>query len=208
MRFNNYLLEETDEQLVEKIRKECSQWQEEMKTIKVFRGTKKTINGPVKLMPRKDRRPLDTPLEVHEELDKKFKKKFGWKVRSEGVFATNRVDIAEKFGRNVGIMFPCNGYRYVYNKEIMDLTETLQKDENLIVGSLGGEYTVSLNWYDDKKRERILNKIISGYTNKGLYKASWDNIEIMFDCPNGYYLFGGNDFWSRNYYDIVDGYEQ
>jgi hypothetical protein len=35
---------------------------------------------------RKNRKPLDTPLQIHNYWNNLFQKKFGWKVRSEGVF--------------------------------------------------------------------------------------------------------------------------
>lgn len=67
---------------------------------------------------RKDREPTDTPLHIHKYLNSLFKKRFGWNVRSEGVFVwLNRRDLSSYRY----LIFPFGNYSIVYCRYVKDL---------------------------------------------------------------------------------------
>lgn len=119
------------------LRKECSEIVDlYKKTNKLFyRGLKnKSQKEMVKIVPRTDRAPKDTTEELHDLADDFFKRTFGWKARSEGVFATPKITDAagyeQGFGLGAGahIIFPANGFKYVWSPEIQDAYENIFKD--------------------------------------------------------------------------------
>lgn len=181
-----------DEKLLERFHKDTTQWFAEMGGQKVWRGTKQRVKALEKRQARKNRRPKDTPQEVHEYFDALFKKKFGWSARSEGVFAATSPYPPEQFG-TVYIMYPCNGYKYIWSDTTNDLTRELMDSD-----VLDGSYDVDVNWKDEAARKEIADMIMDGYTNKDLPKASNYSTEVMFKCPKGYYLVEG-EFFSKYY---------
>jgi len=66
------------------------------------------------------RRPSDTPENVSKFVDKEFLKKFGWKVRSEGIFTTGSKGAASGYGVEI-IFFPIGKYKYIWSEEVTDL---------------------------------------------------------------------------------------
>lgn len=112
--------------ILNKINKECSQIiQEYKKTGKVlFRGSKskgREVSPHIyKCVPRENRRPKDTSLEHHMAMDALFKEKFGWYVRSEGVFTSNSPGTASSFG-DLNLFLPVNGYKCVWSEHYSDL---------------------------------------------------------------------------------------
>jgi len=69
---------------------------------------------------RKNRRPMDTPLEIHEMFDKMFKKKYGWEPRSNSIFCTGDIEQAGNYGKPY-IIFPIGNFKYLWNPNIKDL---------------------------------------------------------------------------------------
>jgi hypothetical protein len=119
-------INETDEDISKKCKKmkrECSQYIRDIQSSKkiLVRGmdisTTKTL---FKKSVRKNRQPRNTPPEMHEFLDDMFLKKFGWKARSEGVFAS----INEQMGSIYGypfVIFPVGNYKLLWSPLIRDL---------------------------------------------------------------------------------------
>ncbi len=119
---------------IEKIVKKCSQYFEEFGSATqngyfFWRGTYSCPNKICKIIPRKNRKPTDTNIQVHEMVDDLFYEKFGWKPRSEGVFTSPDINIADGYGKTY-IFLPANGYKYVYS------TKTLHEDMYASIGSL------------------------------------------------------------------------
>ena len=114
MRLNKHIDDVATAQIKEVVKK-CSQYFEEVGTIgHLYRGTN-TFNPPVEIKtPRENRVPKDTEMFVHHTLDDLMYKKFGWRPRSSGVFATARPDIAWGYGQMTTIFVPTNGYKYLY----------------------------------------------------------------------------------------------
>lgn len=123
MRFQKFINEETDFDTIEKVlEQECSQIIEEYRKCGriLYRGTKKSIKDWKFITPRKNREPKDTPKEMHKILDDAFQKRFGWKARSEGVFALSDSMYVSEYGREY-FFFPKDGYKYIWHPQIQDL---------------------------------------------------------------------------------------
>lgn len=107
--------------------KECKQMIGDIKKMGdvLWRGT----NQPVyeKQIPHKSRKPVDTPEFLHILLDKMFKKNFGWKPRSEGVFVSLDKGLASSYSpsRRTTIFMPVDGYKYLWSPDIDDLYDWL-----------------------------------------------------------------------------------
>ena len=119
---------EGDGKILEIIKKECSE------ILNVYRKTnrllyrglknyddKKQISDNIyKIKPRADRKPKDTNIIHQTIIDNFFYKEFGWKPRSDGVFATQTKAITGLYGYK-GIFLPVNGYKYLWSKKYKDL---------------------------------------------------------------------------------------
>jgi len=79
---------------------------------------------------RKNRKPKDTPYEVHEILDDLFYRKFGIKARSQTIFATGYIVEADQYG-NVYLMFPIGRYEIIWSPDIQDLWGFLEDSDLL-----------------------------------------------------------------------------
>jgi hypothetical protein len=79
----------------------------------------------------KYRTPTDTPEEIQKWIDDEFEKKFGWRPRSQGVFAS-----ASVFGAYNPrfIFFPIGKYKYIWSPEVQDFFGKL--DDIYDIGSL------------------------------------------------------------------------
>jgi hypothetical protein len=71
-----------------------------------------------KVQVRTDRKPTDTPLELHKIIDNEFKRLFGWKVRSEGVFCwsrkLSRIDTSTDSPSDRACVFPIGNFKIVF----------------------------------------------------------------------------------------------
>jgi hypothetical protein len=153
----------------------------------LYRGYKKDVSKSVEFVkPRKNRRPKDTPLALHNLLDDLFKKKFGWKVRSEGVFVAPRNFPLSDYGR-VYLFFPVGKFKYVWSPKVSDLYEELDWITTAYYydsGDFEAEQAI-YNWINpiedfeewrsnfdaEKYFLEKLEKIINTYTNKDLSGA-------------------------------------
>ena len=207
MRLEKYITEGSlDQKTFDKFMSEVSQYREEMKGVKLWRATNANIKGFEKIIPRKNRKPKDTPQEVHEWFDAMFKKYHGWKARSEGVFASSIPTGIEQFGKNTYIVMPCNGYKYLWSKEIQDLTEYASVTHSLIdFDGISHKWFTAWGWEEDENRDLMERDIKTKYNNKNLPKASWASCEVMLYCPNGYYMLG-KGAWETYYEEILGEY--
>jgi hypothetical protein len=179
------------------LQKNCSQYINEAKqsTEKSYTGaryvlaryTKTPVEVYTKLTPRVDREPKDTPLWLHTYLDKLFKKKYGWKPRSEGVFAYNIP--ANALYNSYKLLFPFDGYTYLWNNNVTDLyvilRDYIQDELNVGFGHLDLLSKAAGMAAADVLKDKI-DDIINGYhtTNIGWIR---DGMEISIHC-SAYYL--------------------
>jgi hypothetical protein len=95
------------------------------------------VDNILKMDVRKDRQPKDMSLDMQRIFDHMFFKKFGWKPRSEGVFALPQSEILDDATYNYGkqfIFFPIGIYKYIWSSRIIDLYGSIPalrgKDKN------------------------------------------------------------------------------
>jgi hypothetical protein len=91
-----------------------------------YRGT----HGP-KIFERsvkQDRRPKDTHYKLHNWLDNEFQKKFGWRPRTQGLFATGDFGFANGYQNGAWIIFPSNGYKFIWSHKVSDIYKNLNFD--------------------------------------------------------------------------------
>lgn len=138
----------------------------------------------------KNRLPRDTSNTVHQIADDMFEDKFGWKARSQGVFATSDYTTALNYGGDQGevfIFFPVGNYDFIYSGAIDDFIEI--------------DIDIRHKWKEDKLE---MSKEYNEVKEKFIREELWDNIqtykddnlkhaietkhEIIFNC-NEYYLF-------------------
>lgn len=182
MRLNNYINESKSiEDWITEIKENCSDYiSAVIKTAKVpyvlYRGYNKTFGVATKLFPREDRLPKDMSIVIHSILDELFYKKFGWKPRSKGVFATGSRSFAQNYGKPY-LFFPSNNFKFIWSNEIQDLWSKIDIHSD---GKIHYEY-------DKKKYGKYLKELISTYKDTNLVSAIKNLNEIMFKCDY-YYL--------------------
>ena len=120
MRLIHFLNEDIIEldALKKKIHAECKPFLSASKGYSLWRGMQGQDMGKFKV--RKNRKPKDTPVKVHEEFDKIFKEQFGWKARSEGLLTTGDRQVAGSYG-TIYQVFPIGKFRFVWSKNVHDL---------------------------------------------------------------------------------------
>jgi len=177
--------------IMEKIIKDCKEFLEILVNMRevsehsakisdtyvLWRGSFHTVNDIEKIIPRINRRPADTALWLHDKWDNMFEKKFGWKVRSEGVFASSKYHFAMGFGNEAFLFFPFDGYKFLWSLKVDDLTGQVG------TGKFGQEEDEISNNYITKKSEELLKS----YRKSNLPEAIKSGNEIAFKC-SAYYL--------------------
>ena len=173
----------TPEEIVTVLKKDCSKFLKEARGV-FWRGSRTGTLDPrqhdiMKLSPRTDRQPRNTPKKVHDALDRYFLDEYGWKARSEGVFATRSGDHAGVYGPR-WMIFPIGNYKYVWSRDIVDLF-----DEVLDLGALDYEEIFD-----------IMDEFV--YSKYDL--ADSGDSEVMFKCKN-YYLI--NNIYAKHIADLI-----
>ena len=176
MKFQEYINEETKkypvEEMANMIKKDCKSFLKEVGENSIYRGYKKQIKTIERIKSRSDRKPLGTPKEDHDMLNKMFKKKFGWKARSEGVFCSNDINDVQQYGI-VHLFYPIGQYKYVWSPKVKDLTVNLEDFDN---------YEDDFDTFDE-----YVEWIISTYKDTGLKDAISYEHEVSVKCKE-YYL--------------------
>jgi hypothetical protein len=188
MRLNNYLNENTtfqDEFIYKLLKKYCSEYLEIVKDSRfLFRGTRDIVIPGKAIKPRIDRKPKDMDYNIHELYDKAFYDKFGWKARSEGVFATtDHYDVKIAYGTPY-YFWPFDGFKFIWSNRIKDLYN----------------YTVfEINDFSDiPVIVDFVNDTVKLYKDTDLKRALECEVEIMFKCK-AYYLT------TNSYVDFIRG---
>jgi len=178
-----------------------------------WRGTDKQITEIGQVKTRKNRKPKDTPQKTHELLDTMFFRKFGWKVRSEGVFTNPQPGTVMPYGAYAYVFIPIGKYRYVWSSTVEDLfsqmyrrkltpdkadhlySEITGDDEGLLPTSKVKHFvtmTKFKEWFKDPKGwfAEVLKRsdeIINTYQDDNMSMALAHRMEVTFNCKK-YYL--------------------
>ena len=89
----------------------------------IYRGLDSDEDYIVKSV-RKDRRPLDTNIEIHNLVDEYFHKKFNVKLRSESLFGTYSSSEASRYG-NIFIIIPLGNFKIYISEKYNDLYDKI-----------------------------------------------------------------------------------
>lgn len=175
-RFEQYINEgETDEETVENIiatlQKDCKPFLKEKKGRVLYRGTRSYEDIEIKVR-RKDRRPSNTPEFISKEIDKLFQKKFGWKPRAQGIFASGDRYATRIYGE-CHLFFPIGDYRYIWSKEVKDFYRDEYVDDYVLRRDTG----VVEDW---------IKEATGKYQSNDLVGAIKSRSEIMFDVGRYY----------------------
>ena len=186
MKFKKYIKEINDDDftdsIAKRLKKDCMPFIKEMKSNNLYnwfyRATEHHYKDISKIKPRKNRRPRNMPLEIHKYMDKVFKKKFGWNVRSEGVFVSSDRNQLEYIYGDTYLFFPIGNYKYVYHPWVKD-----------IFMKFDGEYDLDPKRISDetiKKVKEGFHEIVPQYTNKNLGISYSNIVEVAFKCKSYY----------------------
>jgi hypothetical protein len=168
--YHNKMFTHSQANEVEKfIEEHCDQFLKESRGHFLYRGMV-VPQKPYAIirMPHKNRRPSNTPEDIHHKLDEMFMKRFGWRPRSTGVFATSSYGDAEYYG-DVYTIYPANGFRYLWSPDVGDLYGELNYEF-----SSDGTY-----WRNEEDIEYMINK---RYKDNDLLGAIDSKHEIMIGC--------------------------
>jgi len=166
MKLQDYLIEQEEglEYFIPKIQAECKPFLKDIRGAAgtLFRDDTKNRNKPVwKKVTRTDRRPLDTPLELHNMLDDFFLEKFGWRARSNALFCWP-LRFISGFISGKWLVFPAGNYKYIWSNKAVDIFAD----------------TYSFN---DFKRN-----FSDSYTDKNIKKSMIYEHELMVNCKYSY----------------------
>lgn len=167
-----------------------------------FRGMK--WKGPVaELTPRQDRKPKDSDMETHVFADDIFKKKFGWKPRSEGVFVSSSRDMSHTYG-DLYVFFPVDGFKFVWSENISDFWKHIPsvRKRSIMLRWESGNYDLTDEFKEFYSKEVKISKdlIEMSYIDTDLFAALKTSNEVMFKCKK-YYCLTCNMF--ENYEHII-----
>jgi len=112
------------------VKRDCSFYLEKFPRNIFYRGVKKHISV-LKVMPRKDRKPVDMNPIVSKILDRDSKKIFGWPCRSQGTFVTKIIRQAKEYGDPYVFLPIGSSWKYIYAPDIRD-SINLTYDMNII----------------------------------------------------------------------------
>ena len=187
MRLETYINEDFEDAvkyIVVKIRRECKPFLKEFPVSSKFlyRGTRMTNDhdGIQNKKRRKDRKPTDTPEDVTREIDNTFNSKFGWKPRTQGVFATGNSRTSTVYGIP-HLFFPIGKYRYIWSPKIKDFYTHSYLDD------FKSNYTHNYEGSKEEGLENWAKETVKLYKSKRLNDAAMSGNEIMFDV-NRYYI--------------------
>ena len=125
MNYQDYLIEEEKglAYYVPKIQAECKPFLKDIRNAggTLFRDDTKNRNKPIwKKVTRTNRKPLDSPIDLHNILDDWFLKKFGWRARSNALFCWP-LKFTSQYVSNKWLVFPAGNYKFIWSDKVDDL---------------------------------------------------------------------------------------
>jgi len=174
MRLENYIIEQEEglDYFIPKIQQECKPFLKDIKGAAgtIFRLDTKNNNKPIwKKTVRKNRRPLDTTVDIHNEIDNLFLKKYGWRARSEGLFCWIKM-FNDIFFRT-WLVFPVGNYKYLWSPSVEDLWNQL--------GNISSNNTQdNVEYFEDT--------YIDTYYSDRIKMAVKYGVEVMVKCDYAY----------------------
>jgi hypothetical protein len=207
MRLVRYINEnEVFELWKEQIKNDCSFYWENVRSAEkraLYRGIRGAHQSFIKKEVRQDRKPLATRNELHFAADESFERVFGFKARSQAIFATGLTSDAEYYG-NVYIIFPIGKFQFVWSKKIGDLYGNFMKRKFDKTPDDPGQYTFTnmepkytekerklketdpFKWETTVMLKHLDKQVKKLYQTNDLPSAIWSHNEIMIHCKSYY----------------------
>jgi len=159
--------------------KKCKPYIKELKNAKflLVRGVKQSyIPLFVNIRSvRKDRKPRVLDTDLHERIGEYSKEKFGWNIRTEGLFTTKSKSDAEVWGKPV-IIFPIGKFKYVWNNDVYDLYDKYDMWP-------WHDDTPELYWYEIKSE---ISEYKTNNLNEYLKSSNVTKSECIINCDKYY----------------------
>lgn len=168
-------------EIIDKIQKDCQSYlksiNNELYSYSLRRHFVGLSNPPpfFEKATRRDRKPMDIPLEYHNFIDKWFYRKFGHHYRSGAVFAFGVKGTPD---RSYSI-YPIGNFEIVWSPIVKDLYEYIDEAEDQVAASGGQSNTELSNFLTP-----ILEK--ANYRKGNMKEAILSENEIMIDCEKYY----------------------
>jgi hypothetical protein len=203
---------ELEDNAIEMLKKDCAPVIKEITKAKklIYRGASSQNSLITRRRTRMNRRPLNIEIEIHKILDQLFKKKFGWRARSQSITGTSRRNSAYLFGSQVYMLFPIGEYEVIWIKNIGDLIQMIplwietffeedkagKRKSNIrrLIKMWSGGVLKHIDPNDPDVEKVLLTKatkeleeIVSKSTSGRLSQALKGAHELMFKCKE-YYL--------------------
>lgn len=194
-----------EEDIVKTLKKDCDDIIKIYKNTKklIFRGEKKDLLFFKKKYPT-NRVPRDTNIYFHKIINYVFKKKGFIANRSNSVFTTSQINIANSYG-NPYVFFPKNGYHYVWGSDVFDLyfdisniIRNINNKNNNIYGFNGFFYKLK----PSKREEDVLSKINDYLKYNNITLDRFDNLKSFFIYFNEKYILL-DSLQKRNFSSII-----
>lgn len=180
------------EHIKDVLERNCKPFIKELKGVKslVYRGINRNIKDLKELPVRVDRTPRFISMDLHKRLGDYSKKKFGWNMRTEGLFCTSSLENAREFAKaSPIIVFPVGNYKYMWNDDIWKLYDMYDKWDD--------RDDVSIAPYKNREWETIQYEIDQYQTtnlNKYLKDPDPYKTEVVFKCKTYYAI---NMMWKE-----------
>lgn len=204
----------------------CQPFLKESKGTFMYRG----MHGRDKMgyrVPRKDRRPMDTPFGISNIVDDELQKQFGFKGRSQALFTTGKKGMAQRYGPSYAV-FPQGDFNYVYSPNISDSFKVFSgtfrqtwETENFKL--LQQKFEEAEDWVKNKFNNKyvdwahmIYQQIINDEMEPWVYKSVLDTVRKLLKIAMKYTnkdlqraLFLGHEVMvdCKGYYFIDTEYE-
>jgi len=196
MRFRQYVNKESThtirgisiDHIIDLFEKNCKPYFDDFYSIwkgEFFISGRKSNEVFTKKKVRKDRKPKDTPMEIHEWIDEWFYKKFGIKARSNSIFCSFNEKISKDYG-NPYYIIPIGKYSTIASPTIEDLFDVMEND-----------------WGDVNSLDYIKDELEKGNYQKNK-NVNNDITEYMLHC-NEYYMFSVDEMTEKIKYNILKG---
>ena len=184
MNFKRFLTEDLNqENIIELIKQDCSQFLKESKQYYLYRGIPNQTDEFIKLVPRIDRKPKNSRPEMQEDFNAAFEKLYGESnIRAKAVFSTGSEMDTQFYakGKEPYIIFPVDGYTYWWSPHISDIF--VEFKDFLYANDYAKD--ILKDEYPDGSMEEFVES--GEYTNKNLVDGFRSRSEIMLICTEYY----------------------
>ena len=155
---------------------------------KLYRGAGKSTE-PVNIIPgyRDNRKPKDTPIHLHEAINRVFKAKFGLPFRN-GTFTTSQKTDAAAYGKMIYAIIPIGDFKFIWSSQISDLFDYLNRKVKDEFGTLTSLYHEEPKVIGTLLKYVHTPEFVNLYQDNNLPAGILSNHEVMLYCDKCYYI--------------------